>query len=221
MVLEVGYAHYTIAVLYFLTFVALVWYQRQLPTVGRRYTAILLVVLFVSGIGALLQGAGIGTYDSAVEADSSIPQFVDDTIAYATLFGLTGVIAGASARMSTLLAALSGGSRIAIEVGGLSETLIGLGLLISFSSYGARIYLLWRPVWRTAQSTNPRRQLLFRKARNILMFLIGVNILVGLIGASGLFTNFVQQMLLVYVDFFIRIGFVGFLVSNFDVFWVE
>jgi hypothetical protein len=53
------------------------------------------------------------------------------------------------------------------------------------------------------------------------MFLIGVSILVGFVGASGILTDFVQQFILVYIDFFIRLGFVGFLVSNISALWEE
>lgn len=222
MELDISYAKYLISALYFLTLIGVGWYYRQLPPLGKRYTKPILFVLFVSGVSGVLQGIGIGGYNQpAVDTAASIPRFIDDTIAYATLFGLTGIIAGASRRMAALLAGLSAGSRIVIEVGGLHESLVAIALLLSLSSYGFRIYLLWWPVWRTAKKQNPRQTLLFRKSRDTLMFLIGVSILVGFVGASGLLTNFVQQFILVYIDFCIRIGFIGFVVSKISALWAE
>jgi hypothetical protein len=219
---EIGNIQYVSGILYVVTLLVAGWYHWQLPAEGKRYTRVILVVLCVSTVGAFLQGAGVGDYQSAVDTDTSWVQFIDDTVAYAGLFGLTGLFAGASRRMVALIAGLSAGSRILIEVGGLfGGGIIVLALLGSFASYFARIYLLWFPVWRTAKSHHPRRRLLYRKSRNILMFLIGVAIIVGVLGGVGLFTNFIQQFILAYIDFFIRVAFVAFLISNVDAMWSE
>lgn len=201
------------AAYYVAALVMLVVIRRQPPAV-RRYSYLVLCVVLVSALGATLQAFDVGNYQGALEQPQSIPQLIDDSVAYALLFGLMTFSSGASYRMIFLVTALSVGSRIAIEIGGFAGGgLLLAGLLFSIGSYLVRIYLLWGPVWRTAQDQPERRRLLYWKGRNTLMMLIGVNILIGILSAS-LFTRLVQLVTLEYVNFMLRVGFAGFLLTN-------
>lgn len=200
-------AYYVAALLMFVVI------RRQPPAV-RRYSYIVLGVVVVSALGGTLQAFDVGTYQGALDQPLSIPQFVDDSVAYATLFALVPYVAGTSWWMILLVSGLSFTSRLAIELGGfLGGGVLLAGVLFSISSYLFRIYLLWWPVWATAKAQPQRRRLLYWKSRNALMLLIGVNILAGIMSAT-LFDRFAQLIVLEYIDFVIRIGLAGFLLAN-------
>lgn len=200
---------------YALTALVMLVLIRRQPAAVRRYSYVVLGVVVVSAAGVALQAFDVGTYQGAVEQPLSIPQFVDDSIAYGVLFGLMTFFSGTSRRMVVLVAFLSFGSRLAIEIGGfLGGGILLLGLLASLGSFFTRVYLLWWPVWRTAKRQHAQRRLLFWKARNALVFLIGVNIIAGIVTGIGLTDRFVQIIVLTYIDFCIRIGFAGFVLSN-------
>lgn len=187
--------------------------RRQPPAV-RRYSYLVLAVVVVSALGATLQAFDVGNYEGALEQPQSIPQLIDDSIAYAGLFALMTFSAGASRGMILLVSGLSVGSRIAIELGGfLGGGVLLAGVLFSIGSYVARVYLLWWPVWRAATTQPEGRRLLYWKGRNTLMLLIGANILVGIMSAT-LFDRLVQLVVLEYVNFMLRVGFAGFLLAN-------
>lgn len=207
--------HFVKAVVYALVALAGLWYVRQYEAPARQVGYVVIGVLVVSVLGAIAAAADILTYQAAIDAEQSFPEFVDDTVAYGFLFGLTAWFAGVSRRMIALVAGLSVLSRVAIEIGGyLGETAIAVALLLSVGTFLARVYLLWGPVWRSAQSMPAGRRLLYWKARNLLMFLMGMNIVgVVLIGAA-LVNPFVELLVLEYVDLLLRAGFIGFLIAN-------
>jgi hypothetical protein len=190
---------------------------RRAERTVRVYAYIVVGVIAVSAMGTGLTAAGVGQLPAlfAEDGSTSIPSFIDDSIAYGVLFGLTTFFAGASRGMIAVVAGLSFGSRLVIELGvQFGPTVTVVGILISIATYLARAYLLWGPVWNTAQSASDRRQLLFRKSRNLLMLLMGANILAIPLIVAGMLDPFVQLIVLNYVDILIRVGFVGFLLAN-------
>jgi hypothetical protein len=206
--------HAPTAAAYFVAALVMALVIRRPPPAVRRYSYLVLAVVVVSALGATLQAFDVGNYESALDQPQSIPQLIDDSIAYAFLFALMTYSAGASRGMILLVSGLSVGSRVAIELGGfLGGGVLLAGLLFSIGSYLVRVYLLWWPVWRTAQTQPERRRLLYWKGRNTLMLLIGVNILAGIMSAT-LFDRFVQLVVLEYVNFMLRVGFAGFLLAN-------
>lgn len=183
----------------------------------RVYAYIVVGVIGVSAIGTGLTAAGVGQLPALYAEDgvTSVPGFIDDSVAYGVLFGLTTYFAGASRRMIALVAGLSFSSRLVIELGVQLGPIVTLvGIVVSIGTYLARVYLLWGPVWNTAQSIPDRRRLLFRKSRNLLMLLMGTNILAIPLIVSGLLDPFVQVIVLNYIDILIRVGFAGFLLAN-------
>jgi len=117
-------------------------------------------------------------------------------------------------RYAYAVAGLSVGSRVAIEIGVIFGAVILFGLLASIGSYIARMYLLWGPVWRTATDRPPARRLLYWKARNLLMLLIGAVLLAAFLTGFGVFDTFVQLVVLESIDMLVRVGFAGFLPAN-------
>lgn len=202
-------------VLYAVAAVVSVVAAHRSPASVRRYAYAVAGVVVVSAVGMVLYMFDVGQYAVASGGTSSVPQFIDDSVAYGVLFGMTVFFAGASKRMIGLVVGLSVGSRVAIEVAVIfGGTAVGIGFLASILTYLARVYLLWWPVWRTAQTQPPARQLLYWKSRNLLMLLIGVILLAALIAGVGIFDSFVELVVLEYIDLMIRVGFAGFLLSN-------
>lgn len=192
-------------------------FARRAERSVRVYAYIVVGVIAVSAVGTGLTAAGVGQLPALFAEDgvTSIPGFIDDSVAYGVLFGLTTFFAGASRRMIALVAGLSFGSRLMIELGvQIGPSVTAIGIVVSIGTYLARVYLLWGPVWNTAQSVPDRRQLLFRKSRNLLMLLMGTNILAIPLIVVGLLDPFVQMIVLNYIDILIRIGFAGFLLAN-------
>lgn len=182
----------------------------------RTYCYLLVAVVGVSAVGSALTTAGIGTLPIGSGLD--LPGFVDDVFAYAVLFGLATYIGGASRRMIALVAGLSVGSRVAFEfptVLGGSGIALGM-IVVAIITYVARVYLMFGPVARTARTLPADRRLLYAKARNVLLFLLGMLITGALLAVFGYFDAYVSLVALAYVDFWLRIGFAGFLVSRID-----
>lgn len=183
----------------------------------RKYCYLLAGVLTVSAVGGVLSGLGVGTVTvGSVPVD--VPSTVDDLVAYPVVFGLAAVVAGSSRRMVALLAGLSMASVLAsllLTGAGGAVALAALGAMVL--SFLARVYLLFGPVWQTAQWQADDRRLLYWKFRNLLVFLMGfVFVAVGL-SLVGLLDQFSMLLVIEYVNVLLRVGFAGFLVGNLSV----
>lgn len=208
------------AVIYGITAIISFTIARRAEKSVRVYAYVVVGVVLVSAVGAALSSLGVGDIPAqfADEGVTSAPSFVDDSIAYAVLFGLTTFLAGASEKMIGLVAGLSFSSRLAVEMGTqFGSAVVLIGISVSILTYLVRVYLLWGPVWRASESVPDRRQLLFRKSRNLLMLLMGANIFALPLIAFGLLDTFGQLLVLNYIDLLMRIGFAGFLLSNIGV----
>lgn len=182
-----------------------------------RIKYLLVGMLVVSVAMFAAHAAEFGTYQPPGLEDGtqeqSIPRFINDIVGYSILFGLTTWFAGSSRRMIGLVAGLSVLSRIVIEAGAIFG-IVGLAGLFSIGTYVARLYLLWGPVWRTAAEQRPTQRLLFWKARNMLMFLMGMNIVAALLTGAVVTDAFVQMVLIEYLNVCLRIGLAVFVIVN-------
>jgi undecaprenyl pyrophosphate phosphatase UppP len=82
-----------------------------------------------------------------------------------------------------------------------------VGHLVLLSLYRNRI-------WEAAQSLSEEQRLLHWKARNLLLFLVGMIIVSAVLGLFGVFDDFVNTVLTQYMNLLIRAGFAGFLFAN-------
>lgn len=176
----------------------------------------------VSAAGAVLTIAGLGEFQIFPGYALDAPQLVDDVVAYGLLFVVTTALAGTSTRYVGLVSGLSVFSRLAIEVGValaalLQAPVIALfSLVISVLTYVLRVYLLWGPVARDAAAVRDDREVLFQKCRNILMTVMGLNIVSVLFISAGLITVTGQLYTATYFNLLLRVGFVAFIVANVD-----
>lgn len=202
------------AVVYALATVAFLVFSRRQPPHLRRYCHLLVSVVGVAAVTAAAWALGLG----AVPVGSGqvvVPQLIDGLFAYPLLFGFAAFVAGSSRRTVALVAGISAAQRVSYEVGALTDGLLGLSMLVVVvGGFVAHVYLLFGPVWRTAQRQPVQRRLLYWKVRNLLLFLIGVLIAAAMLSLSPLLDSFTAGITVQYVDVLLRVGFAGFLIGN-------
>jgi sensory rhodopsin len=73
-----------------------------------------------------------------------------------------------------------------------------------------------RSVWAATSGLSEHRRLLHWKARNLLLFLIGMFIVFSFLSVAQAFSDFGTVVLNQYVSLLIRVGFAAFLFANVD-----
>lgn len=91
-----------------------------------------------------------------------------------------------------------------------------VGVVIVVGSHVALAAYLLGPIWRRVRGESEQRRLLHWKARNLLLFLIGMLIVFAVISLVGVFDTFVSLVIQQYMTVLIRVGFAGFLFANLD-----
>lgn len=202
-----------------LTFAVLLVWIRRIPEAKRRYCYPVVAIVGFAAVTTALGALGVGTI-SGTTLDA--PGIVDDLITYSVLWALAAALAGESRRMVGLFAVIPAAQVIAFNVAAIVGGLVGLvGLFVVVAGHGVLAYLLFGPVWEHAQQLPDRRRLLHWKARNLLLFMIGMLIVFALLSVGSVFDDFVSGALGLYVDALIRIGFAGFLFANVDALAVD
>ena len=106
---------------------------------------------------------------------------------------------------------------VAFNVASVLGGLVGLlGLVVVVGGYGLLLSLFLGRIQTHATDVHDEQYLLHWKARNLLLFLIGMLIAFALLTVTPLFDAFVTTVLSEYVGVLIRIGFAGFLFANSD-----
>jgi len=196
------------------TFAVLLVWLRRIPESKRRYCYPVVAIVGMSVVTTALSAAGIGTIAGTTV---DYPGAFDDLVTYSVLWAIAAVLAGESRRMVAVFAAIPAvqvlSFNTAAAVGGLAG-LVGLFLVVA--GHGVLAYLLFGPVWERVQHVPDQQRLLHWKARNLLLFMIGMLIVFALLSVANVFDEFVSGALGLYVDGLIRIGFAGFLFANVD-----
>ncbi|CAI50739.1 homolog to rhodopsin [Natronomonas pharaonis DSM 2160] len=206
---------YLVSAAIFLVSGAVFWaWTRRQPTELRKYCYPLVALVLLSAASSTLDAAGIGHLD--IWAGSiELPNAVDDFIAYPVLVGFVGVLAGSSRRMLVVLVGAPVVMRTSFVVATLTEgTVSTVAGLVVVAGYLVVTAILFGPVWRTASQQNDRRRLLYWKARNLLVLLMGMLIVYSQLELLGLFDPFTGTVANQYIDLLLRIAFAGFLLSN-------
>ncbi|QLH84605.1 bacteriorhodopsin [Halosimplex pelagicum] len=193
---------------------------RGISASRRRYCYPVLSVLGVSLVGTVLIALGVGTGVGGTSLDA--PGLVDDLIAYSVLWSITALLAGESRRMVGVFVVLPVIQVVAFNGGVLLGGAAGLvGLFVMVVGQVLLAYLLLGRVWERAQRVPDRQRLLHWKARNLLLFLIGMLIAFSLLSVAQVFDEFVVSTVGAYMDLLIRVGFAGFLFANVDAIEVD
>jgi hypothetical protein len=181
------------------------------------FSATYRIMAVVLGMGALASGllaGGIGTIPyGATTID--LPGFVNDLVAYPLLWYVAARIGGAPKRLKAIVTGLPIAQVMAFQLGAVaSGPLALLSSLFVIGGHFVLAYLFMGPIWRHAQAVSDERRLLHWKARNLLLFLIGMLIVFAFISLAGGFTTWSSLVTSLYIDLLIRVGFAGFLLVN-------
>jgi sensory rhodopsin len=207
----------TFAGAYAVSMVALLVWVRRFPVYLRRYCYPLLGLVVLATVTQTLSGLAVGVFTvSGGELD--IPNLIDGAIAYGTLFGFAAYLADVSRRKLALAVGLPVSMNVAFQGAAIGSGVVALvGALVVVLGYPVLGWLYFRPFVQTVKQRSANRQRLYRKFRNLLLFLIGVLIVTAFTTLS-VFDPDISSILVSYIDFLLRVGFAGFLFANVGVF---
>jgi hypothetical protein len=104
---------------------------------------------------------------------------------------------------------------VAFSVASVSSGSLSLfAALVVMGGHLLLIYLFVGPIWADTDGLPPRQRLLHWKCRNLLLFLIGMLIVLGMLLLAGIFDPFVSTVITEYIDLMIRLGFAGFVMMH-------
>lgn len=201
------------AVLYLLFALVLALSLDRFPDQARWYgvafIGLLVIAGILQGISALGEGAieiGAGTLD--------VPDVVDGAIAYGLLFGVAAHIGGVRGQKLGIAVALPVVMNLSFQLQGIVEGAVGLaGVGFVLIGYPILVWLFFRTFMPAVRQQSTHQQRLYRKFRNLLLFLIGMLILAA-VTTLDVLNEDVAGFVVSYVDFLLRVGFAAFLVMN-------
>jgi sensory rhodopsin len=207
----------TFAGAYAVSLAVLLAWIRRVPVHLRRYCYPLLGLVALAAATHTLSGLTIGVFDVG-SGELDVANVVDGAIAYGTLFGFAAYLADVSRRQLAVAVGLPVSMNVAFQGAAIGEGVVVLvGALVVVLGYPVLCWLYFRPFVRTVQQRSADRQRLYRKFRNLLLFLIGV-LIVTAFTTLDLFEADISSVLVSYIDFLLRVGFAGFLFANVGVF---
>ncbi|WP_135365984.1 bacteriorhodopsin [Halosimplex halophilum] len=214
--IELSTVYAVAAAVYALAAVGLVAWLTRIPERRRTYCYPAVAAVGVSAVTTALSLVGVGVV--AVGGGSlDLPSVLDDLIAYPLLWGVAALLANESRRTVGVFVAVPVVQVVAFNAASVLGGVVGLvGIATVVAGHLLLAYLLFGPVWERAGRLPDRQRLLHWKARNLLLFLIGMLIAYAVLGVAGVFDTYVSGVLGEYVGALIRVGFAGFLFANVD-----
>lgn len=201
---------------YAATLAVLLAWLRTVPERLRRYCYLLAFVVGLGAVTSLLAAAGVGTI-ALGDGTLSLPTFANDAVAYSVLWFVTAMLADVSRRTLAFVSGLPFLQVVAFQFGATAGGLVGLfSTVFVIGGHLVLAYMFMGPIWRGAQDLPDQRRVLHWKARNLLLFLIGMLIVFAFLSLAGAFTPFGSLVVGEYVAVLIRVGFAGFLLVNID-----
>jgi hypothetical protein len=219
--IELSTVYAAAAAVYALGTVGLVAWLTRIPEERRTYCYPAVAAVGISAVTTALSLAGVGVLPLG-GGSLDVPSVLDDLIAYPLLWAVAALLANESRRTVGIFVAVPAVQVLAFNVASTIGGLVGLvGIATVVAGHALLAYLLFGPVWERAQRLPDRQRLLHWKARNLLLFLIGMLIAYALLGVAGVFDTYVSGVLGEYVSALIRVGFAGFLFANVDAIEVD
>ena len=205
---------FTAAVLYAGWAIALLAIVGRRSPTARRYCYPFIAVVALTAVTVGLRGAGVGVVPLGT-GELEVPQAVGDYLAYPLLFGFAAFVAGVSRRYVGAVVATILAMRFAYDVADLFDGALGLAsTAVILIGYAVLVWLYFGPVAAAATRQAPKRALLYRKTRNLVLFVFGVLIAWAMVQLFGVFDPFTQAITLEYIDFVLRVGFAAFVIAN-------
>lgn len=188
----------------------------RVPSGRRRYYQLATLAVGVGAVTSALMVFGLGTVSVNGYA-VTLPTSASDLVAYPLLWGVTAMLADVDRRTLVLVTAIPVVQVVAFQAapifGGL-VTLASAVVVIGGHLVLAAVFV--GRIWSATEHLPEERRLLHWKARNLLLFLIGMLIAFAFLSVAGAFDDFGTVVLNQYVSVLIRVGFAGFLFANVD-----
>lgn len=200
---------------YLLATLGLIAWLGRIPDDKRLYCYPAVAAVGISAVTTVLSMVGVGVL-TVNGAALDVPSVLDDLIAYPLLWAVAALLANESRKTVGLFVLVP-----AVQVVAFNGASVLVGLVAVVVGHVYLTYLLFGPVWERAQRLLDRQRLLHWKARNLLLFLIGMLIVFALLGVGGVFDTYISGVLGEYVGALIRVGFAGFLFANVDAIAVD
>ncbi|NLV09414.1 rhodopsin [Halomicrobium mukohataei] len=195
--------------------VLLAWYRR-VPDDQRAFCRPVLFVVGFAAVATALVAAGVGTVTVGT-GEVVVPSVLDDLVAYMLLYAVMARLAGIDGRALGAIVFTPVAQRLGFEVATVTDGPIALlGLVILVGGHLALAAFLLGPIWRRAQAVPEQPRLLHWKARNLLLFIVGMFVVFVLLALFGIFDNFTTLIVQQYMTVLLRVGFAGFLFTNLD-----
>jgi hypothetical protein len=199
---------------YALTLVVCLRQLRRVPTAHRRVYQLATVVVAVGGVASAVAAADIGVV-SINGYDTTIPSTVSDLVAYPSLWAITAILADVDRKTLLVVASVPFVQVLAFQLSAVTGGVMALaGSLVVIGGHVWLAVYLRNTVWAATSGLDDERRLLHWKARNLLLFLVGMLIVFAFLSLAGAFSDFGTTTLNVYVSLLIRVGFAGFLFAN-------
>ncbi|MFB6271221.1 MAG: rhodopsin, partial [Halobacterium sp.] len=189
---------------------------RGVPASVRRYYYVATGLVVLGGVSSALLAAGVGTVTVRGHA-VTLPSFAENLVTYSALWAITGLLADVDRRTLVVVTGLPFAQVIAFQVAALTGGATALAAsAVVIGGHVVLAALFLGPVWRGSTHLPERRRLLHWKARNLLLFLIGMLIVFAFLSLAGVFDALGTVVLNQYVSVLIRVGFAAFLFANVD-----
>jgi len=194
--------------------VVLIAWLRRLPADRRGLCLPVVLVVGVTAVMTALVAAGVGTVPVGT-GEVVVPSLIADLVAYTVLYAVMARLADVGGRELAVVVVTPVAQRLGFEVATVTDGPVALlGLAILVGGYVGLVAYLLGPIWRRAQDVSEQRRLLHWKARNLLLFMIGMLIAFVILALFGVFDEFVTLSIQQYMAVLLRVGFAGFLFAN-------
>ncbi|ELZ02220.1 rhodopsin [Natrialba chahannaoensis JCM 10990] len=187
-------------------------YARSLPSGPHRYGYAAAVAASAMGLAYLLMAIVSGLFG----AETDVLRFVGYTAMWTAIILVVCAIAGVGRRLTLLLFAAVLG-RVWITLGSwfVDGALALLATLGTFAALGLGLYLLFGPFSRAAEALESERRLLFTKLKYLIVLSWVGLVATGLLSEGvGLVDGFVSQLVVIYVEIVLLLGFGGIVVRS-------
>lgn len=215
--METSLVHYATAGFYVVSAIVLTAATARKTADSRYYCYPFIALIVLAGAMAVVWGAGLGRITIGA-GELVVPQAVTDYPAYILLFGSAAYMANAEKRYITAVVGLLLLARVAYDIVTLFNGVIGLiGNLVIFVGYLGAVGLLFGPVATIAKQQSPQRELLYKKTRNLVVFIFAMLVIWSQLQVTGLLDQFTLAVTLQYTNVVFRVGFAAFVIMNVEV----
>lgn len=208
--------HAATAAVYVVATVGCLRYLRRADEAHQQYLRLATLPIVVGAVSSALLALGVG-FAVVNGYELTLPAILSDSLAYPVLWVVTAMLADVDDRLLAFAAVVPFVQVLAFWASPVYGGLVALASVAVVVGSHVLLAVVFRGrIWAASSSVAEERRLLHWKARNLLLFLIGMLIAFAFLSVAGAFDDFGTLVIDQYISVLIRIGFVGFLFANVD-----